>query len=186
MDVGEPSSSNTAITITIEKDGFYEVTGTKQEPMVSLYMIHRASKSRRMLRDTIELIVCPAAYYGSVCSDRRVTRLQINVHEMIANLDPFGPPLITDIDTRYGSIIMSPEKGDIGPSTVSKSVQQYIQAGVTGFHVEDQIQNKRCAHLAGKRVVDLNEYKTRICAAKLTKHRLRSDIILNARTDALQ
>lgn len=69
---------------------------------------------------------------------------------------------------------------------VAKSVQQYIQAGVAGFHIEDQIQNKRCGHLAGKRVVLLEEYLTRIRAAKLAKDRLHSDIILIARTDALQ
>lgn len=69
---------------------------------------------------------------------------------------------------------------------VSKSVQQYIQAGVAGFHIEDQIQNKRCGHLAGKKVVDMDEYLTRIRAAKLTKDRLHSDIVLIARTDALQ
>jgi methylisocitrate lyase len=69
---------------------------------------------------------------------------------------------------------------------VSKSVQQYIQAGVAGFHIEDQVQNKRCGHLAGKKVVSLDEYMTRIRAAKLTKDRLHSDIVLIARTDALQ
>jgi methylisocitrate lyase len=69
---------------------------------------------------------------------------------------------------------------------VSKSVQQYIQAGVAGFHIEDQIQNKRCGHLAGKKVVGREEYLTRIRAAKLTKDRLHSDIVLIARTDALQ
>lgn len=69
---------------------------------------------------------------------------------------------------------------------VSKSVQQYIQAGVAGFHIEDQIQNKRCGHLAGKKVVSQEEYLTRIRAAKLTKDRLHSDIVLIARTDALQ
>lgn len=69
---------------------------------------------------------------------------------------------------------------------VSKSVQQYIQAGVAGFHIEDQIQNKRCGHLNGKKVVGLEEYLMRIRAAKLTKDRLHSDIVLIARTDALQ
>jgi methylisocitrate lyase len=68
---------------------------------------------------------------------------------------------------------------------VSKAVQQYIQAGVAGFHIEDQIQNKRCGHLAGKKVVGLDGL-TCIRAAKLTKDRLHSDIILIARTDALQ
>jgi methylisocitrate lyase len=65
MKVGESSSSNNlAITITVEKDGFYEVNGTRQEPTVSLYMIAGASKLRRMLRETNELIVCPGVYDG--------------------------------------------------------------------------------------------------------------------------
>jgi methylisocitrate lyase len=77
-------------------------------------------------------------------------------------------------------------KFQLGPLVVSKSVQEYIQAGVAGFHIEDQIQNKRCGHLAGKKVVSLEEYITRIRAAKMTKDRLHSDIVLIARTDALQ
>jgi len=121
--------------------------------------------------------------------------------EMIANLDPFGPPLIADMDHGYGGefdrhqtyhrapINLKLTSGTLlekGPLMVSKSVQQYIQAGVAGFHIEDQVQNKRCGHLGGKKVVSLEEYMTRIRAAKLTKDRLHSDIVLIARTDALQ
>lgn len=69
---------------------------------------------------------------------------------------------------------------------VSKAVQTYIQAGVAGFHIEDQVLTKRCGHLKGKKVVELEEYLTRIRAAKFTKDRLQSDIVLIARTDALQ
>lgn len=64
MKVGDSSSSNLAITITVEKDGFYEVNGTRQEPTVSLYMTAGASKLRRMLRETDDLIVCPGVYDG--------------------------------------------------------------------------------------------------------------------------
>ncbi|CAG7988150.1 unnamed protein product [Penicillium salamii] len=190
------------ITITVEKDGYYEVNGTRQEPTVSLYVIPAASKLRRMLKDTKDLIVCPGVYdglsariamevgfkglymtgAGTTASRLGMADLALaQLHdmktnaEMIANLDPFGPPLIADMDTGYG-----------GPLMVSKAVQQYIQAGVAGFHIEDQIQNKRCGHLAGKKVVGLDEYLTRIRAAKLTKDRLHSDIVLIARTDALQ
>lgn len=53
-----------AITITVEKDGYYEVNGARQEPSVSLYVIPAASKLRRMLKDTKELIVCPGVYDG--------------------------------------------------------------------------------------------------------------------------
>ncbi|CAG8191191.1 unnamed protein product [Penicillium olsonii] len=190
------------ITITVEKDGYYEVNGARQEPTVSLYVIPAASKLRRMLKDTKDLIVCPGVYdglsariamevgfkglymtgAGTTASRLGMADLALaQLHdmktnaEMIANLDPFGPPLIADMDTGYG-----------GPLMVSKAVQQYIQAGVAGFHIEDQIQNKRCGHLAGKKVVGLEEYLTRIRAAKLTKDRLHSDIVLIARTDALQ
>lgn len=190
------------ITITVEKDGYYEVNGMRQEPTVSLYVIPAASKLRRMIKDTKDLIVCPGVYDGlsaRVAMDvgfkamymtgagTTASRLGMadlglaQLHdmrtnaEMIANLDPFGPPLIADMDTGYG-----------GPLMVSKSVQQYIQAGVAGFHIEDQIQNKRCGHLAGKKVVSQDEFITRIRAAKLTKDRLHSDIVLIARTDALQ
>nr|QBN20787.1 truncated oxaloacetate hydrolase [synthetic construct] len=165
-------------------------------------MIPAASKLRRMLKDTKELIVCPGVYdglsariamqvgfkglymtgAGTTASRLGMADLGLaQLHdmktnaEMIANLDPFGPPLIADMDTGYG-----------GPLMVSKAVQQYIQAGVAGFHIEDQIQNKRCGHLNGKKVVSLEEYLMRIRAAKLTKDRLHSDIVLIARTDALQ
>ncbi|KAJ5963051.1 Isocitrate lyase [Penicillium waksmanii] len=190
------------ITITVERDGFYEVNGMRHEPSVSLYVIPAASKLRRMLKDSKDLIVCPGVYdglstrnsmelgfksmymtgAGTTASRLGMADLGLaQLHdmrtnaEMIANLDPFGPPLIADMDTGYG-----------GPLMVAKSVQQYIQAGVAGFHIEDQIQNKRCGHLAGKKVVGREEYLTRIRAAKLTKDRLHSDIVLIARTDALQ
>lgn len=52
------------LTITVEKDGYYEVNGARQEPNVSLYVIPAASKLRRMLKDTKDLIVCPGVYDG--------------------------------------------------------------------------------------------------------------------------
>ena len=56
--------SKMTITITVEKDGYYEVNGARQEPTVSLYVIPAASKLRRMLKDTKDLIVCPGVYDG--------------------------------------------------------------------------------------------------------------------------
>jgi len=74
----------------------------------------------------------------------------------------------------------------VGPIMVANSVSQYIRAGVAGFHIEDQIQNKRCGHLQGKKVVSADEFFMRIRAAKGAKDRLQSDIVLIARTDANQ
>lgn len=83
-------------------------------------------------------------------------------------------------------IVLTDRNWFIGPLMVAKSVQQYIQAGVAGFHIEDQVLSKRCGHLAGKKVVSKEEYLMRLRAAKYTIDRLQSDIVLIARTDALQ
>lgn len=95
--------------------------------------------------------------------------------EMIANLDP-RVPLIADADTGYG-----------GPIMVARTTEQYARAGVAALHIEDQVQTtKRCGHLAGKTVADRETYIARICAAVQARRRINSDIILIARTDALQ
>ncbi|RKK71283.1 hypothetical protein BFJ69_g11131 [Fusarium oxysporum] len=94
--------------------------------------------------------------------------------EMIANLDN-SVPLIADADTGYG-----------GPNMVARTVAQYHRSGVAGLHIEDQIQTKRCGHLGGKAVVDINIFEQRIAAAYKTRRDLGSDIVIIARTDALQ
>ncbi|KAI1493429.1 putative carboxyphosphonoenolpyruvate phosphonomutase [Biscogniauxia mediterranea] len=172
------------------------VSSSVQEPMSG------AKKLRRMLFDTDELIVCPGVYDG--LSARTAIELGFNamymtgagttasrlgqpdlaiaqLHEMrenaemIANLDPFGPPLIADMDTGYG-----------GPIMAARTVEQYIRAGVAGAHLEDQVLTKRCGHLSGKKVVPREEYISRIRAAHAARVRLQSDFVLIARTDALQ
>lgn len=95
--------------------------------------------------------------------------------DMIANLDS-SKMVIADMDTGYG-----------GPITITSAVHQYIRANVAGFHIEDQVLgNKRCGHLSGKQVVPLEDYLSRIKAAKAAKDKAHSDIVLIARTDANQ
>lgn len=93
---------------------------------------------------------------------------------MIANLKS-SVPLIADADTGYG-----------GPNMVARTIQQYHRSGVAGLHIEDQIQTKRCGHLGGKSVVDIETFSSRIAAAYHERKRLNSDIVIIARTDALQ
>lgn len=117
--------------------------------------------------------------------------------DMIANLDPFGPPLIADMDTGYGGTYTTEtihawgpaskaNTQTTGPIMVARTVEHYIRSGVAGAHLEDQILTKRCGHLSGKKVVPREEYMTRIRAAVAAKRRLKSDFVLIARTDALQ
>lgn len=94
--------------------------------------------------------------------------------EMLANLSP-QTPLLADADTGYG-----------GPIMVARTTEQYARSGVAAFHIEDQIQTKRCGHLFGKQLVDVATYTSRIRAAAQARQRLGSDIVVIARTDALQ
>lgn len=93
---------------------------------------------------------------------------------MIASLDR-TVPLIADADTGYG-----------GPIMVARTVAMYMQAGVAGLHIEDQVQTKRCGHLSGKELVGSDVYLSRIKAAAMSRDREMGDIVLIARTDALQ
>ena len=63
--------------------------------------------------------------------------------QMIANIDP-RVPLIADADVGFGS-----------PPNVARMVQLYDSCGIAGFHIEDQVAEKRCGHLEGKRVIDM-------------------------------
>ena len=105
-------------------------------------------------------------------------RAQAEMISSIAALPnyPGSPtPVIADADTGYG-----------GPIMIARTVQQYAQSGVAGLHIEDQVQTKRCGHLAGKELVDSETFLTRIRAAVQARKRIGSDIVVIARSDALQ
>lgn len=69
---------------------------------------------------------------------------------------------------------------------VARTVTQYISAGVAALHLEDQVQSKRCGHLLNKQLVPTDEFLARIRAAALARERAHGDIVIIARTDALQ
>lgn len=69
---------------------------------------------------------------------------------------------------------------------VSRTTEAYARSGVAGMHIEDQVQTKRCGHLQGKELVDQEVFMTRIRAAVAARKSVGSDIVIIARTDALQ
>jgi 2-methylisocitrate lyase-like PEP mutase family enzyme len=69
---------------------------------------------------------------------------------------------------------------------VDRTVTQYIMSGISGMHIEDQVVSKRCGHLGGKQLVDSETFLTRIRAAYAARKARGSDIVIIARTDALQ
>ena len=80
-------------------------------------------------------------------------------------------PAIVDADTGFG-----------GAENVTRTIRQLEQAGLAGCHIEDQEFPKRCGHLAGKEVVDVDEMVGKIKAA--VRARRDQDFLIIARTDA--
>ena len=80
-------------------------------------------------------------------------------------------PAIVDADTGFG-----------GSENVARTIRELEAAGLAGCHVEDQEFPKRCGHLAGKSLIDVEEMAERINAA-VAARRDRNFMII-ARTDA--
>jgi len=124
----------------------------------ALYMTGAGSTASRLGQPDLAMITLPE---------------MVDNARMIASLNP-EIPLIADADTGFG-----------GPAMVDRTVKAYERAGVAALHIEDQIQTKRCGHLAGKRVVSREEWVTRMKAACNARDKA-SGIVVIARTDSLQ
>ncbi|MCM2475526.1 isocitrate lyase/PEP mutase family protein [Rhizobium sp. CG5] len=81
-------------------------------------------------------------------------------------------PVIADADTGYG-----------GVSNITRTVEEYVQAGVAALHLEDQVAPKRCGQLAGIKLVDATEAAARLRAAVAA--RAEHPLLVIGRTDAL-
>jgi methylisocitrate lyase len=80
-------------------------------------------------------------------------------------------PVIVDADTGFG-----------GSENVARTIRELEAAGLAGCHIEDQEFPKRCGHLSGKSVVDVEEMTEKIKAAVAA--RSDPDFMIIARTDA--
>jgi len=95
-----------------------------------------------------------------VCEDaRRITA--------VSNL-----PLLVDVDTGWG-----------GAFNIARATREIAQAGAAGFHIEDQVMQKRCGHRPNKAIVSQGEMVDRIKAA--VDARTDDSFVIMARTDAL-
>ncbi len=79
-------------------------------------------------------------------------------------------PAIVDADTGFGE-----------PLNLARTIQEFEDAGLAGCHIEDQVNPKRCGHLDGKAVVDLETAVKRIRAA--ADARRDPNFLIMARTD---
>ena len=82
-----------------------------------------------------------------------------------------GLPLIVDVDTGFGEVL-----------NVERTVKEIERAGASAIHIEDQVLPKKCGHLEGKKLVEVEEMVEKIQAA--SKSKKNNDFIVIARTDA--
>ncbi|MEO9803807.1 MAG: isocitrate lyase family protein [Reichenbachiella sp.] len=86
----------------------------------------------------------------------------------------FRPFIIADADTGHG-----------GDAHVRNLIRRFVEAGVTGYHIEDQKPGtKKCGHQGGKVLVSSDEQIKRINAARLQLDLMGVPGIIVARTDA--
>lgn len=81
-------------------------------------------------------------------------------------------PIIADADTGYG-----------GPANIERTVKEYQQAGMAAIHLEDQAAPKRCGHMAGVKLVSVDEMLGRLRCALAARG--EDDLLIVGRTDAL-
>lgn len=80
-------------------------------------------------------------------------------------------PTIIDADTGFGE-----------PLNAGRTMQVFEESGLAGFHLEDQLNPKRCGHLDNKSLVSIEQMSMKISAAY--KMRRNKDFLIIARTDA--
>ena len=80
-------------------------------------------------------------------------------------------PVIADADTGFGNAI-----------GLMRTVEEYEAAGVAAIQLEDQVAPKRCGHMAGRKVVSMEQMVGKIKAAIAA--RKDPDLCIIARTDA--
>lgn len=104
-------------------------------------------------------------------------------------LPDIGLTTLTEVATRAGQIarmselpaIVDADTGFGEPMNVARTIQELENAGLSGTHIEDQVNPKRCGHLDGKQVVDESTALQRIRAA--VDARRDPNFLIMARTD---
>src|SRR5271154_6179298 len=110
-------------------------------------------------------------------ADRNQEYLRLRMSEEQRERTPavdYRPFIIADADTGHG-----------GDPHVRNLVKRFVEAGVPGYHIEDQRPGtKKCGHQGGKVLVPSDEQIKRLNAARFQLDVMRVPGIIVARTDA--
>ena len=101
------------------------------------------------------------------------SRMSIAERQTTPEVD-FTPAIIADADTGHG-----------GDAHVRNLIRRFVEAGVPGYHIEDQKPGvKKCGHQGGKVLVPCDEQIKRLNAARFQLDVMGVPGIIVARTDA--
>src|SRR5437867_12755947 len=110
-------------------------------------------------------------------ADRNQQYLRLRMTEAqraATNARDFRPFIIADADTGHG-----------GDPHVRNLIRRFVQAGVPGYHIEDQRPGtKKCGHQGGKVLVAQDEQNKRLNAARFQLDVMGVPGLIVARTDA--
>ncbi|WP_424962040.1 isocitrate lyase/phosphoenolpyruvate mutase family protein [Ekhidna sp.] len=112
-----------------------------------------------------------------LAADKNQTFSRYKLNEAERNEIPvidYSPYIIADADTGHG-----------GDAQVRNLIRRFVEAGVPGYHIEDQKPGtKKCGHQGGKVLVPCDEQIKRLNAARFQLDVMRVEGIIVARTDA--
>eukprot|EP00898_Chlorokybus_atmophyticus_P001331 jgi/Chlat1/2199/Chrsp17S02759 len=93
---------------------------------------------------------------------------------------------ISDLDVDYfAPIVADAEAGFGGPLNAYEIMKNFIEAGASGVHFEDQLASeKKCGHLGGKVLIPIQQFLRTLNAARLAADVEGVPTIIVARTDA--
>lgn len=107
-----------------------------------------------------------------------------NQHFARARMSPEKRSATPEIDYRP-FIIADADTGHGGDAHVRNLIRRFVEAGVPGYHIEDQKPGvKKCGHQGGKVLVSQDEQLKRLNAARFQLDVMRVPGIIVARTDA--
>jgi isocitrate lyase len=107
--------------------------------------------------------------------NQRFVRSRMNEAQRAASPEiDYRPFIIADADTGHG-----------GDAHVRNLIRRFVEAGVPGYHIEDQKPGaKKCGHQSGKVLVGVDEQIKRLSAARFQLDVMKVPGIIVARTDA--
>ena len=101
------------------------------------------------------------------------SRMSAGEREATPEVD-YNPYIIADADTGHG-----------GDAHVRNLIRRFVEAGVPGYHIEDQRPGtKKCGHQGGKVLVSVTEQISRLNTARFQLDTMGVEGIIVARTDA--